>query len=335
MRTGEGDGGIETIDSRPQEKPGIALDAGGTVHLAYTLAAGVRQATRAGAAWLIETVNPAGVGPPAAIAIERGGAIHLAYAATDGLRHATNRDGPWSIETVDPHGVNPSMAVDATGTVHLSYGNGVEHEGFVRYATGTAGAWRIETPTDTRAWTGSIALGRRTARRIAVGSIYIADPDVHVLARVAGGWSDDRILTDNALYSVMLRLDGQDQAARPLHPSGRHLLCDPLAGRLAHRTDRRPRQLLWREPVARSRRGRDQPRRGDDLPLPRRHQRRVQQQPGLAPDGVDQNCDGVDGVDADGDGHASMWTGGDDCDDDDPSSPFAADGDAAGCPPPP
>ena len=30
----------------------------------------------------------------------------------------------------------------------------------------------------------------------------------------------------------------------------------------------------------------------------------------------DQNCDGVDGVDADGDGIASVESGGDDCDDD-------------------
>lgn len=32
-------------------------------------------------------------------------------------------------------------------------------------------------------------------------------------------------------------------------------------------------------------------------------------------DGIDQNCDLADGVDADGDGHASMDSGGDDCDD--------------------
>ncbi|MCB9762239.1 MAG: FG-GAP repeat protein [Alphaproteobacteria bacterium] len=35
----------------------------------------------------------------------------------------------------------------------------------------------------------------------------------------------------------------------------------------------------------------------------------------VAQDGVDQNCDGVDGTDADGDGQASMETGGEDCDD--------------------
>jgi hypothetical protein len=34
-----------------------------------------------------------------------------------------------------------------------------------------------------------------------------------------------------------------------------------------------------------------------------------------APDGVDQNCDGVDGVDADRDGFASIATGGSDCND--------------------
>ena len=32
-------------------------------------------------------------------------------------------------------------------------------------------------------------------------------------------------------------------------------------------------------------------------------------------DDIDQNCDGVDGVDADGDGVASLSSGGTDCDD--------------------
>ena len=37
----------------------------------------------------------------------------------------------------------------------------------------------------------------------------------------------------------------------------------------------------------------------------------------LVGDEVDQNCDGADGVDADGDGHATTGSGGDDCDDTD------------------
>jgi hypothetical protein len=36
-------------------------------------------------------------------------------------------------------------------------------------------------------------------------------------------------------------------------------------------------------------------------------------------DGIDQNCDGPDGVDADGDGSLAIASGGDDCDDSDPS----------------
>jgi hypothetical protein len=38
----------------------------------------------------------------------------------------------------------------------------------------------------------------------------------------------------------------------------------------------------------------------------------------LVGDGIDQDCDGVDGTDADGDGFASVATGGPDCADDDP-----------------
>jgi len=36
-------------------------------------------------------------------------------------------------------------------------------------------------------------------------------------------------------------------------------------------------------------------------------------------DGVDQNCDGVDGTDVDQDGYAATWTGGTDCDDTNPA----------------
>ena len=35
--------------------------------------------------------------------------------------------------------------------------------------------------------------------------------------------------------------------------------------------------------------------------------------------GLDENCDGVDGVDLDGDGYVADWTGGDDCNDGDPT----------------
>jgi len=45
----------------------------------------------------------------------------------------------------------------------------------------------------------------------------------------------------------------------------------------------------------------------------------------IAGDGVDQNCDGADGVDADGDGYASEASGGEDCDDMDPSVVDACD----------
>ena len=47
----------------------------------------------------------------------------------------------------------------------------------------------------------------------------------------------------------------------------------------------------------------------------------------LVGDGVDQNCDGIDGTDADGDGIASVLSGGTDCDDADPEETTDTDGD--------
>ena len=48
-------------------------------------------------------------------------------------------------------------------------------------------------------------------------------------------------------------------------------------------------------------------------------------------DGIDQNCDGIDGTDMDGDGHASEASGGTDCDDEDASvTSFTEDADCDG-----
>ncbi len=53
--------------------------------------------------------------------------------------------------------------------------------------------------------------------------------------------------------------------------------------------------------------------------------------PDLAGDGTDQDCDGVDGVDGDGDGYASVLGGGTDCDDADAAvHPGVSDGASAG-----
>ena len=39
----------------------------------------------------------------------------------------------------------------------------------------------------------------------------------------------------------------------------------------------------------------------------------------IVDDGIDQNCDGIDGTDQDRDGYASELSGGNDCDDNDPT----------------
>ena len=49
----------------------------------------------------------------------------------------------------------------------------------------------------------------------------------------------------------------------------------------------------------------------------------------LVGDEIDQNCDGVDGMDLYGDGYASVVSGGDDCDDSDPEV-YPADEDGGG-----
>jgi hypothetical protein len=312
-----------------QRQPAIAVDARGSVHIIYSTPAGIRHAVRTGAVWTTERVDPAGHGT-SAIAIAPG-AIHVAYGANDGLRHAARGDRAWTIDLVDPLGMSPSIAVDAAGTVHLAYGNNVEGAEVLRYATGTAGAWRVETASSIPAIAGSVAVGRDGLPRIAFGSYSIAGRAVNILTRAGSVWVPARIPTTDYVYSATLRLDGRD---RPTVLYSQ--VSDVFFAALAADGWRSERDVVLGQ--------------SDLVPAfdldaagtahvastgffyPDNYTVDYSSNRQLALDGVDHNCDGVDGVDADRDGHASLATGGDDCDDDDPSSAgSAADGSPDPC----
>jgi len=310
---------VDALGSVVGETPAISLDARGSVHVVYAGPEGIRHGARTGGSWAVEAVDSAGRGTPA-LAVDPGGAVHVAYVADDGLRHATNRDGAWAIDLVDALGGSPSLAVDQTGTLHLSYAGTVRDQEVARYAAGTAGAWRVETTSQTRSGPSSIVLDRTGHPRIAFAPRYITDRGVVYLARGAGGWSDSRVPTTDSVYSASLRLDAQDEP---------RILFSYL-GDIVHAVRTADAWTTERLVIV----GHHDVRPSFDLDAagtahvtsttffyPNDTSVEYSTNRQLAPDGVDQNCDGVDGVDADGDGHASRWTGGDDCDDDDSGSP--------------
>jgi len=299
------------------DRPAIALDARGAVHVAYYTMAGMRHAVRTAGGWAVETIDPGGQGPPA-IAIAPDGTVHVAYHADGGLRHAANRDGSWVGEIVDPLGVMPSLAISGDGRLHLAYVAATEKQEVLRYATGTGGAWTAETANTMRAASTSIVLDGAGLPRIVLAPLTIDEPVLY-LVRGGGHWTASAVPAVNAVYLATLRLDG---AGAP-HVFITYLADDSYAvlGAGGWQSDRvsvigdydvKPSFDLDAAGVGHV--AATSFRYPNDINVEYSTNRQ------LAPDGVDQDCDGADGVDGDRDGHASLATGGDDCDDDDPLS---------------
>lgn len=124
----------------------LAVDAGGRLHMTYH--SSLEYATcegdcAAAANWQALTVD-ASSGVPTSIAIGPSGTLHVAYPASGGLKYATCAancavQASWQTVQVDAVGSGPSLAVDASGGVHVSYqDDGGEGSRSLKYATCSA-----------------------------------------------------------------------------------------------------------------------------------------------------------------------------------------------------
>ncbi|MBI5364042.1 MAG: hypothetical protein HZA53_12735 [Planctomycetes bacterium] len=142
---------VRTLDAAdlgcgyPGVAPRIAVDASGTVHIAYVgvhPGYGLQYAASSGGAWTRSTVTPDFV-RGMALAVDAQGTPHVVYSdAGAQLRHARLEPaGEWTIEPIDTvQAVAPSIAVDGSGNLHACYA-AAAHE--LRYATNASGAWRV------------------------------------------------------------------------------------------------------------------------------------------------------------------------------------------------
>jgi hypothetical protein len=312
---------LELIQSTGENRPDITFDARGSVHVAYACEAGVRHAVRArgnGQAWLLDTLDAAGRGP-AAIASGPDGTIHVAYVTAAGLHHASNPGGTWQSELVDSIGAAPSLAVDTLGTLHVTYSSAAPNQDVLRYAVRSAGTWRVETASQTKTASSSLVIDSAGLPRIALGPRFTTDPGVRYLVRVGGRWSESALPATDAIYSVSLRLDAADEPhllfsyiSNMFHAVGAAGAWQTERIVILGHSDVRPSFDLDRGGVAHVA--------STSFFFDTHYNVEYSTNRQLAPDGVDQDCDGTDGVDGDRDGHASLATGGDDCDDDDPGS---------------
>ncbi len=132
----------------------LALDPLDRVHLAFR-GGGVRYASNASGAWLVQIVDPGDPGcdqdiSRLSLAVEGDGSAHVLYsgaAPSHGLQYATNQGGSWAFSMIAPGYIEGlSLAVDAEGTAHAAF---VDGQSVLRHARREAsGAWTVEQIDD-------------------------------------------------------------------------------------------------------------------------------------------------------------------------------------------
>ncbi len=338
---------LETLD--PGSRPSLALDAAGVVHVVFDSADGLRYATNPTGLWRVETVDADGGGVPA-VGVSPDGAVHVGYvAAPDELRHATTAGDAWTVDVVETGVVVPrdlGIAIGADGVVHLAwlFWGGGAYE--VDYASDEGGTFVTEPVGDAQERSGvAIAVDAAGAAHVVW---QMPDFALTHAAREGIGWGRETVeaggtpgtLVAGAGDELRIAFVGADGIRYGERTAGEWTIetADPLggfdpglaieAGGVVHLAFMAIRDGLglqvgtnrggaWTfEGIEDSEAG--TPIAVDDagnLHVAHSGGGRVRHARRLAPDGVDQDCDGVDGIDLDGDGFASSATGGGDCDD--------------------
>lgn len=278
--------------------------------------------------WRSERVP--GVGGTPAVALRSDGSAVVSGPRGVEALNVARRSGPedWAYEGIDVSAFWPSMAVDASDHVHIAYVGTVYPSGGPYYyvpkyaVSGVGGAFTVET-IETLPGPGNISEVIDIALS-ADGNVHIvyaqgeSPRQVRYATRGSGGgaWTFEVIDTGAAQPSIAIERNGGIAVAYVKSAGGGR-----QEVRVALRTSsgwasevvgvlngnapslavdgRGTLHLAFDSSIAYNNQ--------DDLYYARRGR----------PDGIDQNCDGVDGLDADHDGHASRATGGGDCDDED------------------
>ncbi len=318
----------ETVDDAGDTgyDPSIGLDSSGVVHIAYRNATDgdLLHASGNAGAWELEAIDADGdTGWFSAMAIDADDAILVAYRSlTDrALMVSANSAGAWETATVDDAentGFYPSLAVDADGTAHVSYS---DQDQRLRYASQDGASWTLDPLEVDYGWGPQGWYGANSSIAIdSTGEVAIGFSDTCTVYYL---WYDDDGWVANYIYGtgcvlgspgVSLAFDADDAMHATFRgdggawedPDGDLVYFTTAGGVWAYRTFDADGNTGWDSSlstmggiqVAYQDRGLG------DLRFA-----------GAQIDGVDQNCDGLDGVDADGDGHAEAGTGGNDCND--------------------
>ena len=309
-----------------------AVTSDGVFHVAAVVEGTLRHWWRDGDVWQNEDIAVVGTedSPGVALAAGPGAVLHAAYqlclADDRSVLHATRTPQGWLVEPAsDPltdHGVDVALVVDAHNDAHVAY-HTPDPSGYNVYATNAGGGW-IRVPiwvTSSEWYTDSHALALGPA-----GQLLYAYTN-----RVAGFHVHEDLPASTA-STDLAGFTYRDIDVAFDRTGGLHVLAPTSSGYVVHLSRN---GALWPSHYVDSGPNADATAlaaREDGRMLLVAHDERAGVLVAYAPACVavataqDTNCDGVDGVDLDQDGHLARESFGRDCDDHDPDvHPSAAD----------
>jgi hypothetical protein len=315
----------------------IAMDTNKKAHISYIAEMGayLHYATDRSGSWEISRIDSTGTGArDSAIALDSINNVHISflYSQPDyNLKYATNKTGQWRIQTIDTLIITnkSSIAVDKNGFVHISYNECTDFDemnlecfwGSLKYATDKSGKWEITTlESNVGAGTdSSIKTDSHNFVHIAYSGypfiVKYATNNELICSNPVNGWCTDSLFWDNGYYPSLF-LDSQDIIHISYFDNNVWdlMYVFGISGYWMEKTvDPNLDPSSWvKSSVAVGNDGKVHFSYYDNLNQDLRYA-------GLScaiyATEEDTNCDGLDGMDSDMDGYASLESGGTDCDD--------------------
>jgi len=311
----------ENVDSASTSTPSLALGAEGAPYIAYNTPSEVRVATRGALGWStarVLTLNPR----PApflgfsALALDHAGRLHLVYSSEGVLQYATDHgNGTWQVEASfsASEDQKPALALDSQDVPHFVF-EGTDHGAALLYATRCGAAFCVSPVASGLTLAADIALDASNGVHVVHAGGTQPSQLVHSTRQVSGSWSAEPVALTTS-WSVGLR------AGLAGSPQSLHLAFTRDDDSVIYASRESSGWMTQRVAYSANRVSLALEAAGIIHIAYTAFRFDVNSYVGyatnreLAPDGIDQNCDGVDGVDGDRDGQASLGTGGPDCDD--------------------
>jgi hypothetical protein len=303
----------------------IAVDKQKNVHIGYYEFSyeSLKYITDRTGEWISETVCDLCATSDISLAVDSSGNAHISYFA-GALSYATNAAGSWTFNNIDTEGNTghyTSIAIDAGNKMHISYFNNTLSQ--IRYATDMSGSWTLKIiDTVGNANFTSIAVDSGTKVHIAY-SDNVSGSGLKYASSTSGSWITASVDPGQNIRNGSIDIDGSGKSHIGYYDGTFHVLkyATNRTGTWAVATvdstgwvgsyasidvDSSRVHISFHDEKL------------SDLKYAARSCSNLSWK--------DENCDNIDGVDADKDGYVSTYSGGTDCNDNDPAiHPDAAD----------